>query len=272
MPRLTLNGAELNYELAGAGAPAFLFVHGGCCALQDWARQVETLRRDFTVAALDLRGHGRSAGSGELGVEPWAADVNAFVDALALGPVVLTGHSLGARVAAEAAWRRPDQLAALVLLDASRTVGGYARSEPLPEAAAASLPEILDRTVGSYASEGVRRHVIATMSAAPPGVMQAAVQALADWDSRRAEAVFAGLDPALPVLAIQSTYHDSFTPRRSLGPGEQSTPFLDFLREVRPTAEIQILPDTGHFSMLERPETVSALIRDFGLAACARAR
>jgi len=272
MPQLTLNGAELNYELAGAGAPAFLFVHGGCCALQDWAGQVAALQGGFTVAALDLRGHGgSSAGAGPLGVEQWAEDVNAAIDTLELAPVVLTGHSLGARIAAEAAWRRPDQTAALVLLDASRTVGGFARTEALAEDAAGpadgSLQEILDRTVGPYAAEDVRRHVLATMSAAAPSTMQAAVRALADWDRRRADLVFAGLDAGLPILAIQSTYHDSLTPRRSLRPGEESTPFLEFLRDVRPDAAVRILPETGHFSMLERPETVTELIKEFGLAA-----
>jgi pimeloyl-ACP methyl ester carboxylesterase len=42
-----------------------------------------------------------------------------------------------------------------------------------------------------------------------------------------------------------------------------TTPYLDFLRGVRPGLDVVILPEAGHFSMLERPATVTRLIRDF---------
>jgi pimeloyl-ACP methyl ester carboxylesterase len=130
-----------------------------------------------------------------------------------------------------------------------------------------SLAAIIDRTVGEHAGRAVRDQVLATMSAAPAATLEAAVQALADWDGARADLVYAGLPADLPVLAIQSTYHDRFAPRRSLSREDETTPFLDFLRAARPNLAVQVLPRTGHFSMLERPETVTALIREFGLAA-----
>lgn len=273
MASFALNGADIHYERVGTGRPAFVFVHGGCCALGDWANQLSGLGGEFTALAMDLRGHGRSGGDDrDLHVGRWAADVNALIDALELGPAVITGHSLGARIAAEAAWRRPDNVAALVLLDGSRTVGGLAATAPAEPPADAppqdpSLAAILDRTVGPHADPTVRRHVIETMSAAPPAVMDAAVRALQDWDSERADLVFAGLPADLPVLAIQSTYHDRFTPRRSLRNVDETTPYLDFLRAIRPGVEVRVLPDTGHFSMLERGDVVTSLVRAFGLAA-----
>jgi pimeloyl-ACP methyl ester carboxylesterase len=273
MPTFALNGADIHYELLGRGRPAFVFVHGGCCALGDWANQLNALGGEFTALAMDLRGHGRSnADDRDLNVGRWAADVNALIDALELGPAVLTGHSLGSRIAAEAAWRRPDNVTALVLLDGSRTVGGLAATTP-PEAPAdgppqdPSLAAILDRTVGPHAGPAVRRHVIKTMSAASPAVMEAAVEALQDWDRERANLVFAELPADLPVLAIQSTYHDRFTPRRSLRSADETTPYLDFLRAILPKVAVRVLPDTGHFSMLEKGEVVTALVREFGLAA-----
>lgn len=269
MPRREVNGVNLHYELTGNGRPAFALVHGGGCAASDWRHQIEVLSDEYTVLALDLGGHGRSGGAdtGLLTVPQWAADVNALIDALAIGPSVLVGHSLGSRIVAEAARQRPDNAAALVLIDGSRTIGGLAATEPQPGLADAhgsdmSLAAILDRTVGPHADASVREHVIRTMSSSPEAVLWAAARALEEWDRDHADAVLASLD--LPVLAIQSTYHDRFTPRRSFGHDEESSPYLDHLRAAVPGLAVKILTHTGHFSMMERPEAVTTMIREFG--------
>lgn len=270
MPQLTVNGVSLHYELVGRGRPAFVFVHGGCCAASDWDAQIAALSTDFAVLAMDLRGHGASGGGeSELSVPRWAEDINALVAALEIGGAVIVGHSLGARVAAAAVRQAPGLYAGLILIDGSRTIGGLSASEPQPGSAEAqgaggTLEQILNRTIGPYADDAVRAKVIATMSAPPEAVMWSAVRALEDWDRASADAVYAGLD--LPVLAIQSTYHDRFTPRRSFARPDETSPYLDSLRGQMPQLTVQILPATGHFSMMERPDEVTALIRAFGVA------
>ncbi|RZJ98080.1 MAG: alpha/beta hydrolase, partial [Novosphingobium sp.] len=214
----------------------------------------------------------RSGGAdGNLSIARWAADVNALVEALDLAPAVIVGHSLGSRIAAEAVWQKPANAAGLVLLDGSRTVGGQAASAPPPAAATPpgedrSLAAILDKTIGPFADAAVRARVIATMSSPPEAVMWAAARALEEWDRDRADAVFASLPADLPVLAIQSTYHDKFTPRRSFVRSTETSPYLDGLRAALPSLQVVVLPETGHFSMMERPEVVTALIRDFARA------
>lgn len=273
VPSLTIHGAELNYELAGNGRPAFVLIHGGCCSLSDWRAQIDGLSREFTVLGIDLRGHGRSTGAdSELSVPQWAGDVNALIEALDIGPVVIVGHSLGSRIAAEAVAQQPGNAAALVLLDGSRVVGGLAATEPQPgfvemQGGDTSLATILDRTVGPYADAPTREHVIRTMSSPPEAVMWAAVKALDAWDREWADAAFAALPPHLPILAIQSTYHDNFTLRRSFESEDESSPYLDHLRAALHRLAVQILPRTGHFSMMERPAEITAALRNFGLAA-----
>ena len=266
MPQHHLPDAAIFYELTGEGRPALVLIHGGGCDHRDWRAQVEALGRDFTVLTLDLRGHGRSTGGIEdCTIERWAADVNALIEALGIGPAVIVGHSLASRVAAEAAWQRPGNAAALVLLDGSRSTGGFAASAPAAQAPAApgdgSLAAIIEATIGPYADEATRRHVTQTMTGAPPDLLQQAVTAYTAWDSDRADTVLAGLPADLPVLAIQSTYHDNFTPRRSLTAGD-TTPYLEFLTGALPQLRVMILPQTGHFAMMERSGEVNAAIRD----------
>ncbi|MCI4644527.1 MAG: alpha/beta hydrolase [Hyphomonadaceae bacterium] len=73
------------------------------------------------VAALDLRGHGRTrlpASPGKL--NSWARyrdDVIAWLDQQAPGGLVLGGHSMGATVALLVAGKRPDLVKGLVLVD-----------------------------------------------------------------------------------------------------------------------------------------------------------
>jgi pimeloyl-ACP methyl ester carboxylesterase len=79
------------------------------------------------VIALDLPGHGRSAGAGRRCVEDYAEVVCAAAEALGLADVVLAGHSLGGAVALALGLREPPWLSRLAL------VGTGARLRVSPE-------------------------------------------------------------------------------------------------------------------------------------------
>ncbi|MFF0535098.1 alpha/beta fold hydrolase [Streptomyces coelicoflavus] len=110
--------AVLRWPAAGPGAPVVLALHGITANGLTWARVAHHLAGRVTLLAPDLRGRGGSGPlPGPYGIGAHADDMAAVVRALDAGPVVLTGHSMGAFTAALTAVRHPDLLSALLLVD-----------------------------------------------------------------------------------------------------------------------------------------------------------
>jgi pimeloyl-ACP methyl ester carboxylesterase len=69
------------------------------------------------VFALDLRNHGLSPHADTMSYPSMAADVLAWLDAQAVGPAELVGHSMGGKVAMLLACRHPARVGRLVVVD-----------------------------------------------------------------------------------------------------------------------------------------------------------
>ena len=84
--------------------PALLFIHGALCAHGDWAPSIDHFSDRHRCVALDLPGHGASPARPEaIGIAPYARIVRDLAAALGLHDVVLVAHSMGCRVALQAA-------------------------------------------------------------------------------------------------------------------------------------------------------------------------
>jgi pimeloyl-ACP methyl ester carboxylesterase len=93
-----------------------LFIHGAGSNGHTWHRQGEALGKDHSPIALDLPGHGRSAGvEGLSTVNDYADFVAAFLDALKIESAVILGHSMGSAIAMDLALRDNARVEALIL-------------------------------------------------------------------------------------------------------------------------------------------------------------
>ena len=107
---------RLQRNPCGAG-PVLLLLHGVTRSGADWAPLLPALQEDWTVIALDQRGHGSSPRGDRYQVTDFVADAVRFVRDEAAGPVVILGHSLGAMVAAAVAAELPDRVRGIILED-----------------------------------------------------------------------------------------------------------------------------------------------------------
>src|SRR5205085_6346113 len=94
-----------------------MFVHGAAHDHSVWALQSRYFaHHGFDVLAVDLPGHGRSAGPALDSVEAMASWVLGLLDANGIKQAMLAGHSLGSLVALDACRQGPDRVSRLALL------------------------------------------------------------------------------------------------------------------------------------------------------------
>lgn len=99
------------------GRPAVVFVHGGGLDHSVWIHQSRYFaHHGFNVAALDLPGHGRSAGAPPDTIPGMAHWVVRAADALGIERLSVAGHSMGSLVALEVAGLYPDRVEAAALV------------------------------------------------------------------------------------------------------------------------------------------------------------
>jgi pimeloyl-ACP methyl ester carboxylesterase len=264
MPQLVVNGAALNYQRAGSGAPALVFVHGFACAHEDWRHQVGAFAGRHGVVACDLRGHGASAGDPRsCNIGAFGADVAALLAALDLTAVVLVGHSMGCRVVLQAYAEASERVVGLALIDGS-SVG--AAGERAVEAARATLAadyrafarSLFTQMFFTPSPEADR--MIERALALPEAIGAALWLSMVGWDARRMTAALESV--RVPLLVIQSTAMSPERGRVPLAPGGTSS-WLELVRRHAPGSEIEIVPGVGHFAMLEAPDGVNAALAAF---------
>src|SRR5215207_5231286 len=107
---------SVRYHVGGEGEP-LLLLHGLAGSTGNWAELLPDLLQRYRVLAIDLPGH---AGSGRLprgaSTADFAAVAAAVLEAEALGPALVAGHSFGGLVALRLARSRPELVRGLLLV------------------------------------------------------------------------------------------------------------------------------------------------------------
>jgi len=250
MSHLVRDGVTLAYEEIGEGDPPLVFVHGVACHRGFWASQVQHFAGRHRVLAVDLRGHGESeAPEQSYPMAGFADDVAWLCAQLEIRRPVVVGHSLGGLVALELA--HPEHSAAIVLVDSVLLPAGD-RGPQIRQLVSALRTPDAERVLRAYFAsffgpydDPARKAWILDQAVRTSAYVTSSVweESLWDWDDAE----------ALRRCQVPVLYLDAGTPNADLARAVELIPQLVIGRTV----------GSGHFSLLEVPEQVNAMLQRF---------
>jgi pimeloyl-ACP methyl ester carboxylesterase len=224
--------------------PDILLVPGLMCDDYVWGPLIDSLERQAIVPNLTT----------QHSITQMASDCLA----LSSGPVVVAGHSMGARVAMEMAHLAPQRVSRLVLLDTGihplaegelekrEEVISVSRDQGMEALADRWIPGMvwqhnqINETLMTQLRKMVLRHT--------PEQHERQIRALID----RPDASAYLAEITCPTLIVVGRY-DNWSPV------SQHEDMLALL----PNAQLEIIENAGHFAPLEQPALVAELVADF---------
>jgi pimeloyl-ACP methyl ester carboxylesterase len=262
----TTRDVQVNCVDTGGQGTALVWVHGWSCGHDDWSAQIKYFAGAHRCLAVDLPGHGCSASPDQATIEAMAQGLGAALDAAGVDQAVLIGHSMGCRVILQSWKDRPNRVAGMVFVDGSLMEGDLAaiHARFRAEIEANGADKLIDRLYEGFCvdttPEAVRGALARRREQADPAMLVRLFFDMVRWDIECSLPTLDKLD--VPVMVLQSTLLDSTGRRVPIKQGE-TTPWTRAVRARLPGARMLIVPDVGHFPMMEAPAHTNSLISGF---------
>jgi magnesium chelatase accessory protein len=266
-------GLRWHVQQLGEG-PELLLVHGTGASTHSWRALAPLLARRFAVTALDLPGHGFTAGTprGGMSLTAMSAALPLLLSALKLNPQIAVGHSAGAAILCRMALDGHLNASAIASFNGALLpfhplrrllFGPVARLLALcPLAASAVAWGARDRAAvvrllaGTGSTLDARGIDLYWRLARSPVHVHGALRMMSQWDIATLERDLPRLPVALTLVVGEA---DLMVP-----PAE-----AERVRSMLPQARLIRLPRLGHLAHEEQPQALAALIGE--LAGCAHA-
>lgn len=251
------------------GERTLVLLHGNSANAWWWQPLAGEMAAQFSLLALDQRGHGDSEWVRPPDYQPraYADDLDRFIAANALEKPIIVGHSMGGIVALAFAERHPEAIRAAVAIDVAIT-SGRGRDRYLRRLRA--LPVVtyrdLETAIGRFRlmpKEGdIRPEVLAAI--ARRSFAPAAARGYTLKFDREGFSGSDGLDVAgaiarvrVPLLLIRAEHSRIMTAEAAARAAASN-----------PAAQLTVIPGVHHHLLLERPDLLARAIAQFAASLC----
>jgi pimeloyl-ACP methyl ester carboxylesterase len=232
-----------------AKRPPAILIHGAGGSHLSWPPQIRRLA-DEKIYALDLPGHGKSEGAGRQSIDEYVDDVIGFMQELNIRAAVLVGISMGSAVALTLALKYPRRVLGLGLLGSGsklRVSPNLLETAGNPNTFEYAVKMVNENCFSPDSPQNLIELSKRTMLEMRPPTLLGDFLACNEFD------VTSQLDKInVPTLIICGE-EDKMMPLK----------FSESLRNGIANSQLHVLDNAGHMVMLERPDTVADLLKQF---------
>jgi pimeloyl-ACP methyl ester carboxylesterase len=262
---VTPSGAHIWYCRQGTG-PTLLQIHGSAFGHRNFERLTPLLAESFDVIDFDLPGYGQSTGGAlRPSIAELADEIREFINVIGYDKLNVHGTSFGAMIALTLAARHPGTIDSLILscflarYDSAARMMRYTWKRAAMDSgmeAVADLTSVAGFARSFYEQPWAQDQLAAmreAFSRTEPSAFVASTEAIEAAD----------LSPLVRQVTARSLLiagaEDNMTP---FAPAASGIGMSAVAREL-PDCESQILPECGHYLVIERPAEAADLIRRF---------
>lgn len=266
-------GRSIAYVDEGSSEDVIIFVHGLGSYLRAWEKNIEELKNDFRVIAIDLPGYGKSSKELHEGTPEFYADVIMQVmDKLSIESANISGHSMGGQAAISMALKYPERVKNLIL-------AAPAGIEEFTAGQKEWFREVM--TVNGVALTPVnqiRANVYANFYNMPNDAEFMITDRIELREAEQFENYCYTVVQSVNGMVDQPVAHlldritqptlivfgenDNLIPNPYLNPGFTAD-IGKKGNELIPNSELVVIPECGHFLQFEKPEVFNKTVKDF---------
>lgn len=271
---IKLNSETIAYAEEGTGEKTLLFIHGLSSNLDAWKKNIQGLKGEYHLIAVDLPGYGKSSRNrNDYDLKEYGVMLQEFVEKKGFKNVILVGHSMGGQIAMHTVLEYPEAFEKLILI-APAGIETFTEEEA-GLMKASYTPGIVVNTTNEQILANYKLNFHEFPEDAQGMVDDRIKMKSAEDFPEYAEVVVRNIHAMLnepvidrlgeikiPVLIIFGK-NDMLIPNKYLHPSESIENLVKISKEKFSNLEVEIIDKAGHFVNFERAEEVNQEIKEF---------
>ncbi|EGU54182.1 alpha/beta hydrolase fold protein [Vibrio orientalis CIP 102891 = ATCC 33934] len=248
----TDDGEKIAYSVTGNSDTAMILVHGWSLDSRLWQNQIDFFSSQYKVVTLDLAGHGNSSlNRKEYTMSAFANDIKAVMKKENIDNAILVGHSMGGGVIAEAAKLMPREVIGIIGVDTSQNVAAPLTQadlnmmiKPFEEDFQTGMTEFVKNAFPADVDPVILEWATEDMASASKGIaLNQFRHYLGQYITGESYRVFESINVPVVLVNARLWPTDSKANKKHIK-----------------NYSIYFIEDSGHFPMLEQPESFNQLL------------